>query len=113
MTLHTFALSDCVCFIRYFFVQAKFERCKSSYRFFRIRWLRGVAEPGAFYYPRSSLRFILRVCRPDSGILWILRGGDTGDTLSVVAFELTVYSIESDLHSCCSAVLFDDLHDEN
>jgi len=73
---------------------------------FFVRWLRGVAEPGAFYYPRSSLRFILRVCRPDSGILWILRGEDTGDTLSVVAFELTVYSIESDLHSAVAALFY-------
>lgn len=89
--------------LRYFFVRAEFERCKIFVPifFFVATWscgTRGFLLSSFFcaFYPVRG--------RPDSGILWILRGGVTVDTLSVVAFEPTVYSIESDLYSRCSFI---------
>lgn len=61
---------------------------------------------GAFYYPRSSLRFILRVADRIPEFCEFSGVGTTADALSVVAFEPSVYSIEWELYSYHSAVLF-------
>lgn len=79
---------------------------KSSYRFFRAVATWSCGTRGFLLSSFFSAFHPVRG-RPDSGILWILRGGGvTVDTLSVVAFEPTVYSIESDLYSSAAEHCF-------
>ena len=96
----------CVVFRRVIFFVAKLERCKIFAPIFSVAMTTWSCGTRGFLLSSFFSAFHPVRGRPDSGILWILRGGVMVDTLSVVAFEPTVYSIESDLYSCCSAVLF-------
>lgn len=69
---------------------------------------------GTFYYPRSSLRFILRVA--DSGFRNFVDFGEWGlrrFTLSVVAFDPnSVFNRIATIPVAAIAMFYSDLHDE-